>query len=89
MYPEFAPEDVLCFQVSRVRHVFPLATLGYSARLPPLATSVRGLHTVSSAHILNGTLNVNETLRLAESAAAGLLSEARRARLPDEVRKAQ
>ena len=83
IHPGFAPDDVLCFQVSRVRHVFPLTTLGYSDRLPPLATSIPGLHTVSSAHILNGTLNVNETLRLAESAAAGLLSEARGARLPD------
>jgi protoporphyrinogen oxidase len=89
MYPAFASEDVLCFQVSRVRHVFPLATLDYSARLPPLATSVPGLHTVSSAHILNGTLNVNETLRLAESAAAGLLSGTRRARLPGGVGQAQ
>ena len=82
MHPDFDQEDVLCFRVSRVRHVFPLTTLHYSERLPPLATSIPGLHTVSSAHILNGTLNVNETLRLAESAAAGLLSEARRAVLP-------
>jgi protoporphyrinogen oxidase len=85
MHPEFARDDVLCFQVSRVRNVFPLTTLDYSDRLPPLATSIPGLHTVSSAHILNGTLNVNETVRLAESAAAGLLSPARRAQLPSAV----
>jgi protoporphyrinogen oxidase len=82
MHPAFAREDLLAFRVSRVRHVFPLTTIGYSTRLPSLATSVPGLHAVSSAHILNGTLNVNETLRLAESAAAGFLSNARRAQLP-------
>jgi protoporphyrinogen oxidase len=83
MHPGFAPDDVRCIRVSRVRHVFPVTTLAYSDRLPPLATSVAGVHTVSSAHILNGTLNVNETLRLAEAAAAGFLSQARCARLPD------
>lgn len=82
MYPGFRRSDVRCFRISRVRHVFPLATVNYSDRLPPLAASVPGVHLVSSAHVLNGTLNVNSTLRLAESAAAGLLSDARRAELP-------
>jgi hypothetical protein len=36
-------------------------------------TSVPGLHVVNSAHIVNGTLNVNETVQLAERAAARLL----------------
>jgi protoporphyrinogen oxidase len=70
MYPDFRRADVRCFQVSRVRHVFPLPTLGFSKRLPPIRTSVPGLFAVSSAHIVNGTLNVNETLRLAGRAAA-------------------
>jgi hypothetical protein len=65
-----------------VRHVFALTTLGYSERLPEPTTSVPGLHAVSSAHVLNGTLNVDATLRLAESAARGLLSPARRVELP-------
>jgi len=47
----------------------PLPTLGYSKRVPPTETSARGLHLVNSAHILNGTLNVNETIQLAERAA--------------------
>jgi hypothetical protein len=37
-----------------------------------MATSVAGLHLVSSAQIVNGTLNVNETVELAERAAAAL-----------------
>jgi protoporphyrinogen oxidase len=82
MYPGFDPADLLCFRVSRVRRVFALPTLGYSRRLPPISTSVPGLHVVNSAHILNGTLNVNETLELAER-------EARRfAGLPRPVRAA-
>jgi protoporphyrinogen oxidase len=82
MHPTFDRGDVVAFRVSRVRHVFALTTLGYSDRLPPLSTSVPGLHLVNSSHVLNGTLNVNATLRLAESAASGLLSEAGRATLP-------
>ncbi|HKS27648.1 MAG TPA: NAD(P)/FAD-dependent oxidoreductase [Pyrinomonadaceae bacterium] len=74
MYPAFdAERDVLCFQVSRVRNVFPLPVLNYSGRMPPMQTSVAGLHIINSAHITNGTLNVNETLKLAERAAASLL----------------
>lgn len=72
MYPDFDPSDVECFRVSRVRNLLALSTLGYSDRLPPMTTSVRGLHVVSSAHIVNGTLNVNETMQLAEEAAVRL-----------------
>jgi protoporphyrinogen oxidase len=68
MHPGLAEEDVLAFQVSRVRHVMAVATLDYSAHLPPMRTSVPGLHLASSAHIVNGTLNVDETVGLAERA---------------------
>lgn len=74
MYPHFRPDDVLTFRVSRVRHVFPLPVVGYSARLPSQETAHPGLHVVNSAHILNGTLNVNETVQLAERTAARLLN---------------
>ncbi len=69
VYPQVRPEDVLAFRISRVRYVMPLPTLGYSKRVPPMSASVPGLHLVNSAHILNGTLNVNETVLLAERAA--------------------
>jgi protoporphyrinogen oxidase len=67
LYPGFATEDVLAFRVSRVRHVFALPTLNYSRRAPPCVTSIPGLFIVNSAQIVNGTLNVNETVGLAES----------------------
>ncbi len=72
MFPDFRRDDVLCFRISRVRHLLALATLGYSDRLPPITTSVAGVHVVNSAHIVNGTLNVNETVQLAEGAAIRL-----------------
>jgi protoporphyrinogen oxidase len=76
MYPHFKRTSVRAFRVSRVREVFPVATLGYSRDLAPIATSVPGLFVVNATHIVNGTLNVNETVGLAERAlpiiAAGL-----------------
>ncbi|HEY9597468.1 MAG TPA: NAD(P)/FAD-dependent oxidoreductase [Cyanophyceae cyanobacterium] len=75
MYPHFDRSDVLDFRVSRVRYVLAISTLDYSEKLPPMTTSIPGLHIVNSAHILNGTLNVNETIQLAERAASQLLFE--------------
>ncbi len=69
MYPALQADDVLAFRVSRVRWVFPLPTVGYSERLPPMRSrTVPGLWLVNSSHILNGTLNVNETVQLAHRA---------------------
>ncbi len=78
IHPHFSPDDVLAFRVSRVRNVLAISTLNYSESLPPMTTSVPGLHIVNSAHIANGTLNVNETLQLADRAARHLLAEAPR-----------
>jgi protoporphyrinogen oxidase len=72
MVPGFDRRDLLAFRVSRVKHVFALPTLHYSQRLPPMTTSVPGLHLVNAAHIVHGTLNVNETVQLANRAAAAL-----------------
>jgi protoporphyrinogen oxidase len=68
LYPAFRAEDLLAFRVSRVRAVFPVPTLGYSRRVAPFATSRPGLFLVNSSQIVNGTLNVNDTLLLAERA---------------------
>ena len=76
MYPGFdGDRDVVAFEASRVRHVFPLPTLGYSKRLPPTRTGVPGLYLVNSSHIVNGTLNVNETVLLADRALPTLLGD--------------
>lgn len=91
MYPHFRRSDVVAFRVSRVRYVLAIATLRYSDRLPPMTTSIPGLHIVNSAHIVNGTLNVNETIQLAERAAAYLLPRpepATGAKDPDEDQQA-
>lgn len=66
MYPHFSREDVLSFKVSRVRRVFPLPVLNYSETVPAMKSSVEGVFIVNSTHIVNGTLNVNETVQLAE-----------------------
>lgn len=81
MYPSFDPSDVLAFRVSRVRQVFAISTLNYSEKLPPMHTSIPGVHIINSAHILNGTLNVNETVLLAEQSAAELLTRSRNSTL--------
>jgi len=72
MYPSFSRARVRAFRISRVRYVFPIATLRYSERLPPIATSLPGVYLLNSAHIVNGTLNVNETLQLVERGLAAL-----------------
>ncbi|MBX3281963.1 MAG: NAD(P)/FAD-dependent oxidoreductase [Acidobacteria bacterium] len=75
MYPRFKRRDVLAFRVSKVKRVFPLPVLNYSEDLPPMRTSVDGLYIVNSTHIVNGTLNVNETVALAKRFAGELLDE--------------
>lgn len=74
MYPRFERSDLLCFQVSRVRYVLAISTLNYSEKLPPMQTSIPGVYIINSAHIANGTLNVNETVQLAEKAAEQFLA---------------
>ena len=66
MYPHFSREDVIEFKISRVRNVFPIPTLHYSANVPNVKTSLENVFIVNSAQITNGTLNVNETVQLAE-----------------------
>jgi hypothetical protein len=56
-----------------VRHVFALSTLNYSRRVPRVETSIPGLLLVNSSQIVNGTLNVNETVRLAEESLPAIL----------------
>ena len=73
MYPAFRHEDVVEFRVSRVRRVMAISTLNYSTKLPPMKTSVPGVFVVNSAQIVNGTLNVNETVKLAETAVTDTL----------------
>jgi protoporphyrinogen oxidase len=77
MYSHFKREQLLAFRISRVRYVFPIPTLNYSERLPATRASVPNIHIINSAHIVNGTLNVNETVQLAEQSAIWLLAESK------------
>jgi len=67
MYPDFSDNDVISWNVSSARRVFALPTMHYSERLPPITTSMEGYYIINSAQIINGTLNVNETIQVAET----------------------
>jgi protoporphyrinogen oxidase len=74
MYPHFHRGQVRATQVSRVRNVLAVTTRDYTANcLPPLRTSQERLFVVNSAQIANGTLNVNETLMLADRQSRALV----------------
>ncbi|MCW5959796.1 MAG: NAD(P)/FAD-dependent oxidoreductase [Pyrinomonadaceae bacterium] len=66
MYSHFDRNDVLEFKISRVRQVFPLLTIDYSKGVPDTETSIENVFIVNSSQIVNGTLNINETVQLAE-----------------------
>jgi hypothetical protein len=67
MYDHFSRDHVLGFRVARAKYVASLATIDYSTKLPPIVTSVPGFYALNSAHILEGNLNVNETITLGEN----------------------
>ncbi len=70
MYPEFRRSDVLAFQVSKVRDMLAITTLDYSSvARPDFRTSMPNVFIVNSAQIANGTLNVNETVAVANEGA--------------------
>lgn len=75
IYPQLQDSDLLNFRVSRVRQVLAISTINYSQKLPSMSTSIPGLYIINSAHICNGTLNVNETIQLAKQGVDYLLSQ--------------
>jgi protoporphyrinogen oxidase len=68
VFPQVAESDVIATRTSKVRAVMAVPALNYSDRVPTIETSIPGLFLASSANIINGTLNVNETLQLADRA---------------------
>jgi len=75
MYSEFRRRDVEAFQVARETEVFPVPVLEYSKKIPPTCSSIPGLYFVTSSQIVNGTLNVNDSIHIAENAVAVLLAD--------------
>jgi len=74
MNPSLRENDVVAWQVARAREVLAISTLDYSRdSLPPTLTSIENVFVVNSAQISAGTLNVNETIALANRKATELL----------------
>ncbi|MDE3185544.1 MAG: NAD(P)/FAD-dependent oxidoreductase [Bacteroidota bacterium] len=67
MYPWIKQEDIKFAGVARARNVITVAKLNYSENLPEIKTSIPDLFIINTSHIKDGTLNVNETVRVAES----------------------
>jgi protoporphyrinogen oxidase len=66
MYSHLTRDDIVSFQVSRARKVQALATLRYQEKvLPRTVTSVPRVFVANSSQIVNGTLNLNETITVA------------------------
>ena len=75
MYPSVKKNDVTFCGVSKARNVFSLPTLNYSDNLPDIKTSIENYFIINSAQIINGTLNVNETILVAETKLTEILNE--------------
>jgi len=67
MYPDLSEKDIVHWNMASARRVFALPILHYSDKLPSVSTSLKGYYIVNSAQIINGTLNVNETVQIAEN----------------------
>ncbi|MCF8370334.1 MAG: NAD(P)/FAD-dependent oxidoreductase [Bacteroidales bacterium] len=70
MYPHLSSDDVVAIKTTRAANVFALPTLGYSKKLTDMKTTIEGLYIINSSYITNSTLNVNDTVQLAEKAIA-------------------
>lgn len=75
MYPAFDRSQILDLVISKSRQVLPISTLNYSTDvMPPVLTSLPHIHFINGSQIAYGTLNVNETIGLAQNNLESLLS---------------
>ena len=75
MVPGLTTADIVASRVARARDVLAVSTRNYSSEvMPPLETSLPHVFIANSAQIAHGTLNVNETVSLAERQALALHS---------------
>jgi protoporphyrinogen oxidase len=75
MYPNLSQEDLHFWGVSKARIVFALPTINYSKKVPAITTSLGNYYIINSAQIINGTLNVNETIQVAENKLKEILND--------------
>jgi protoporphyrinogen oxidase len=67
MYPQITDDNIKFAGVARAKHVITVLAKNYSENLPSVVTSLPGVYIVNTSHILDGTLNVNETVKVAET----------------------
>jgi hypothetical protein len=75
-YPQLHRDDVVGARLARARHVMPVPEPGRGTDAPAVSTGVPGLFLASSAQVVDGTLNVETTLALAEAAIAEITGSA-------------
>ena len=75
MYPDITDNNIHFVGVAKARHVITVAKINYSALLPPIQTSLPNIYVINTSHIKDGTLNVNETVKVAEDKLQELLSD--------------
>ncbi len=73
MFPNISASDVLVSYVARARYVLAIPTLNYSEKLPSMVTAISNLYICNSAHIVNASLSVNESVELANQTIRQLL----------------
>ncbi|MBM3966340.1 MAG: NAD(P)/FAD-dependent oxidoreductase [Planctomycetes bacterium] len=66
IYPGFQSEWIRGIRTARAKSVMALPTLDYSNRRMPVTTSIPGVYCLNSARIVEGTLNVNEVIRMVD-----------------------
>ena len=67
MHPSLNEDEIINCQVAKAKYVITLPEMGYSKNLPSFKTSVKNLFIINSSFITDGTLNVNETLKVSAS----------------------
>jgi protoporphyrinogen oxidase len=75
MYPDITDENIKHIAIAKARNVFALSTVNYSENLPDVKTTLKGIYILNSSQITNGTLNVNETIQVAENKLNEILNE--------------
>ena len=66
MYPWLTDDNFKFVGVARARHVITVLTNDYSKKLPDIKTSIPNVYIINTSYIQDGTLNVNETIKVAE-----------------------
>ena len=74
MYPSLTDDNIKFAGVARARQVITVSKLHYSENLPDVKTSIPNLYIINTSHIKDGTLNVNETIRVAEDKLSEVLN---------------